>query len=204
TLTSEELAHVSYMINSGTYNYATYNYRTHNTYLFYAATILDHSEKGITLSRAYNTTNFTFGHSFFNSNHDIEVNEIKIAPFFYSLTNKPSKLLYVENKGNLTVGSSTETTNVEVKLKISNITQSTFIDYQNVINSGHINVLKLNGVNDAIYVSGITWVLPYDTRPFKMENVLNEGRIVTADILSDTSIDTYSGVNYSDTNFSST
>ena len=77
------------------------------------------------------------------------------------------------------------------------------MDYYNVINSGQVNVLNINNTNESIYVSGITWLLSYDNRPFEMNNVVNEGKIVTAGIQSNTTISgTVTGPSFAHTTFS--
>lgn len=84
--------------------------------------------------------------------------------------------------------SKTQDVIVEVLLKASNITQATKIDYQNVINLGDVEVLRLNNKNDSIYISGVAWILSYISRPYTMTNVVNEGYIYTAGIKGDTAV----------------
>lgn len=202
--TSELYANVSYMTNGGGFTYTNFNFGTHNAHLFYAATVIDNTTSGITLSRAYNTNDFIFPTSYFSNASGFNPNEIRIAPFFNSTQFSPSRLLFVENMGNLTVGSPSNDTTVTKKLKISNISQSPKIDYTNVINSGNIQVYRLNNTSDAIYVAGITWVLPYIANyAYKMKNSFNEGKIITAGILGNTTINSYSGTSHTQTDFAS-
>ena len=65
--TSEELAQISYMSNQNGFDITNLNYQNHNRYIYYASTVVDNSEKGILLSRAYNTQDYTFGTSYFQS-----------------------------------------------------------------------------------------------------------------------------------------
>ena len=100
-----------------------------------------------------------------------------------------SKLLFVENRGNITVGSLTLQTTVNKELRIAGITLATKIDYQNVYNSGDISVLRINNSAEEIYVAGIAWILPYNTsasRPYTAKNILNKGTITTAGISGNT------------------
>lgn len=203
--TTEANSEVSYMTNSGGYQFTNFNHGTFKSHLYYAATIIDNTQTGITMTRAYNTKSFTIDSTFFSNNSGINQSEIRLSLFYASVYNNPSKLMYVENKGNLTVGSAASDTSVSKKLKISNITQATQVDFINVINSGNINVLRLNNTSDAIYVAGITWVLPYiNNRAYLMTNTLNEGKIVTAGITGNTTVSSASGMNYSQNNFAST
>src|SRR5690554_469843 len=176
-------ANISYLTNSGTYEFNNFNYQTHNKYIYYASTITDNTDAGIILSTAYNETDFNISGSYFTQNLGItNPNEILISMFFASVNNASSKLLYSENKGDLTVGNTSGDTVVNQLLKISNITQATRVDYKNVFNSGDINVLRINNTSDSIYVAGVSFVLSYDNRTYLMENVVNEGNIVTAGI----------------------
>lgn len=202
--TNQLYANVSYMINTGGFTYTDFNHGTDNKHLFYAATVIDNSTTGITLSRAYNTKEFEYSTNYFINNSGYIPSEIKIAPLFKSTKNAPSKLYFVENMGNLTVGSASNQTTVTRKLKISNITQAEKIDYTNVINSGNIYVFNLNNTTDAIYVAGISWILPIVSNTvYKMKNSFNEGKIVTAGILGNVTINSYSGTSHLETDFSS-
>lgn len=354
--TNQENSEVSYVVNSAGFEIEGLDYRTNNNYIYYAATVVDNTLNGMTLSRAYNTEDFIYNHDFFTSNntdiendteiittnfsekynfhlagytanpsgvnpesnngnvfgtvskvtdgyrfasgsttnnveirnlnlnrsfklvfevtrsanninlqiefvgsgqapttisnisnglHEIDLDNItnmnmvelirfrrptsttgtldlkavlivqkdepkdpsdsiEISNFFTSVNQAPSKLKYVENKGDLTVGSSIHTSVVGKYLKISNITQATRIDYFNVINSGNITVINIDNVMSSIFVAGITWVLPYDQRPYQMINVLNEGNIVTAGIKGDsTTSNNVIGPRFSDTIFQS-
>lgn len=207
--TSEQLAKISYLYNfpdidNKGFSINGFNYQTHNTNLFYAATIIDNSSGGIELSRAYNDTAYVFGPSYFTNNSSLpEPSQIKISPFFTSVTDVGSKLLFVENKGSLTVGSESSEVVVTKLLKVSNITQATRVDYQNVMNSGNINVLRLSNTNASIYVSGVAWILAYDNRPYLMRDVVNNGDIYTAGIKGNTTVKgTVSGERFRDTDYS--
>lgn len=201
--TSEQLAKISYLSNHSSFSFTRFNYQTHNTNLFYASTIIDNSSGGIELSRAYNYQDYIFTHSYFTKDAMLQDPvEIKISPFFVSITDVGSKLLYVENKGSLMVGAEDSDVDVEKLLKVSNITQATRVDYQNVINSGDIKVLRLNNKNDSIYVSGIAWILPYVSRPYLMRDVVNDGDIYTAGIRGNTTVvGTVVGKSFSHTTF---
>src|SRR5690554_2017057 len=205
--TTEEKANISYLTNSGGYEFNNLNYKTHNRYLYYASTIIDNSDNGIKLSRAYNEQNYIIDQQYFNATAtDIsEPSEILMSLFFVSTKNAPSELLFVENSGDLTVGQAGVNTTVIRKLKISNITQATRVDYKNVINSGDITVLRINNTNDSIYVAGVSFVLAYDGKAYTMESVVNEGKIITAGILGNTNIvGQVIGPSFSDSTFSST
>lgn len=103
--TNQLLAKISYLVNNSDFMIDNFNYQTHNTNLFYAATVIDNSDQGIELSRAYNDKDFTFGPSYFEKDSELSnPNSIKISPFFTSTKEASSKLLYVENRGKLTVG----------------------------------------------------------------------------------------------------
>lgn len=183
--TSEGLANFSYMTNSGNFAFTNFTSLTHNVTIFYSATITDNSSGGIRLSRAYNEADFTFGASYFTTATAIT----NIAPFFTSITNNDSELLFVENRGNITVGSLASQTTVNKELRIAGITLATKINYTNVYNSGDITVIRLNNANEEIYVAGIAWILPFNTTtntPYKAINILNKGNIITAGISGST------------------
>ena len=183
--TTEALAKVSYMTNSGNFNFTNFTSITHNKTIFYSATITDNSSGGIKLSRAYNEANFTFGSSYFVT----ATTTTKIAPFFTSITNNKSELVYVENKGSITVGTTTSQTDVNKELRVAGITLATKINYTNVYNSGDISLLRLNNTSEEIYVAGIAWILAYDTSTntaYTATNILNKGNIITAGISGNT------------------
>lgn len=221
--TTSTKAHFSYMINKAGFDYSNLNYGNHNTYLFYSATVLNNSTGGIKLSRAYNTANFTFGPTYFASNSSINVDSIKIAPFFVSKNEVDSELNFVENQGEILVGSTTGNSNVVRPLYVAGITLSNKIDYKDVIYSGTqvtngsdytftgITLLKINNTAE-VFVSGITYALPYDTaisRPYLMENVINKGNIIVADFLGMTNVQSlifgsFDGTSGSATGFTTT
>lgn len=193
--TTQKLADFSYMINKSGYNFTGYNFTNHNINIFYAATIIDNSSGGVRLSRAYNENNYSFGSEFFIDSTSVTL--VKIAPFFTSITNNDSELLYVENKGNLLIGETSKDIIIKPEIRVSGITQSYKVNYRNVYNSGKIYLLRLNQDKE-IYASGIAWVLPYNTsenKPYTAENVVNEGEIITADIKGSTLINSYNGTN---------
>jgi hypothetical protein len=203
--TTETLAKFSYMANHGSFSIKDFNYQTHNKNVYYASTIIDNSLTGIELSRAYNYTSYNFDTAYFTSISGLtNPTVIKIAPFFTSVNDVESSLLYVENGGALTVGNITDIVDVNVLMKISNITQATKINYKNVTNSGDIKVLKIRNNNDSVYVAGITWVLPYINKAYTMTDVVNDGNIYTAGFLGNTIINTHAGTNYSEANYSGT
>ena len=110
----------------------------------------------------------------------------------------------LKNTGTLTIGHQTRISTVTKQLRISNITQANRVDYYNVINKGKISVLNVENNVDSVYVAGITWILPYDIRPFEMVNVLNEGDIVTAAFKGNTTVSgSVTGQSFAHTTFSS-
>lgn len=189
--TTTTKAEFTYMTNSGGFNFPNLNYQNHNTYVFYSATILDNSTGGVKLSRAYNTANFTFGPSYFNNTSGITVTTIRIAPFFVSKNSMDKDLLFVENKGQILVGSiSATTSNVAVELEVAGITLSNNVYYNNVINSGDIRLLRLNQSAE-VWVSGISKRLSYNSTlndEYTMKNSINKGAIVTALISGNTTV----------------
>lgn len=189
--TTTTKAEFTYMTNSGGFNFPNLNYQNHNTYVFYSATILDNSTGGVKLSRAYNTANFTFGPSYFNNTSGITVTTIRIAPFFVSKNSMDKDLLFVENKGQILVGSiSATTSNVAVELEVAGITLSNNVYYNNVINSGDIRLLRLNQSAE-VWVSGISKRLSYNSTlndEYTMKNSINKGAIVTALISGNTAV----------------
>ena len=189
--TTPTKAHFSYMINNGTFDMPGLNYLNHNTSIFYSATILDNTTSGIKLSRAYNTASFTFGPSYFNLETANTTPIIQIAPFFVSKNNNETELMYVENKGQILVGSTTTTVSeVYRELEVAGITLADKVDYQTVINSGNIRLLRLNNAKE-IWVSGISKRLSFNettNSPFTMNNVVNKGEISTADIKGNTEV----------------
>lgn len=189
--TTTTKAEFTYMTNSGGFNFPNLNYQNHNTYVFYSATILDNSTGGVKLSRAYNTANFTFGPSYFNNTSGISVSIIRIAPFFVSKNSYDKELLFVENKGQILVGSiSATTSNVAVELEVAGITLSNNVYYENVINSGDIRLLRLNQSSE-IWASGISKRVSYNNTlndEYTMKNSINKGAIITSLITGNTTV----------------
>ena len=200
--TSTTKAEFTYMTNSGGFNFPNLNYQNHNTYVFYSATILDNSTGGVKLSRAYNTANFTFGPSYFNNTSGITVTTIRIAPFFVSKSNIDSELLFVDNLGELYIGSTDQDSNVANTLQVAGITLATKIDYKNVSFTGTkvitqngyyykgITLIRMNNSFE-VFVAGITYALPYDTttsKAYTMQNVINKGNIIVADFKGNTTM----------------
>ena len=217
-----EYAELSYMTNSGSVEFLYFNYESHNQYIYYSATILDDTNSGMTLSRAYNATSYTFGETYFQDISDISATKIEIAPFFYSTNSKDKLLKYVDNRGDLFVGKESGTSKAEAVVVpfttyIAGITLSNNVNYKNVTNSGNIDVVNINnstavdyGAVD-VYVAGITYALPYsisNNQPYKMDNVLNKGNISVAGFYGETDIPSQTGtaagsVTFSSTNFTS-
>lgn len=187
--TTPSKAHFSYMINNGSFSIPGLTYLNHNTNIFYSATVLDNTTSGIKLSRAYNTAPYTFRPTYFNVTTTDTAPIIQIAPFFVSKNNNETELLYVENKGEILVGSTTSTvSNVYRELEVAGITLTNKVNYQTVINSGNIRLLRLNNSKE-IWVSGISKRLSYKestNTPYLMRNVVNKGTISTADIKGNT------------------
>ena len=65
--TDQVNSEVSYVINSEGFDIDGLDYKTYNKYIYYAATVIDNTTNGLTLSRAYNTENYTFDDTFFVS-----------------------------------------------------------------------------------------------------------------------------------------
>ena len=201
-------SYFSYMTNNGVVDSTRKNYdlafelkmnsANNNSRIYYAATVIDNSSAGITLSRAYNEFNFVYSNSYFTSGNAL------IGPFFTSVSNNRSKLLYCTNNGDLSVvGTSVIATTGETR--IAGITQSYNVDYENIYVSGNITVGNFKqGAH--LYVAGIGWILPYcnEDSPNYAKNCLNEGKIVTYNIQGETTITGVSGTGSTDTNFAAT
>ncbi|MCU0105578.1 hypothetical protein N7603_07890 [Acholeplasma vituli] len=193
--TTQSDAEFSVMNNKGNYSITGLNSDNYNVYVFYAATILDNTTTGIKLSRAYNDADYVFESSFFTTT--VSTNPILISPFYTSVNNNQTTLLYVKNSGDLRVGTVNQSIALVRELRVSNITQNYFTYYKNVINSGNIHVTDFAQDKD-VYVSGLTWILPYSDAPYTMYNVLNEGNIIVSRLSGHTVI---SGNTYTDTSF---
>lgn len=196
--TSSPKAEFSYMNNtyyeyeenkfSGGHNF-NFNIATHNINMFYASTIIDNSSGGIILSRAYNDVDYTFDEEYFQGTLD-PTKQIKIGCFFTSIHDVESELIYCQNDGNLTVGNTSDYTEVKNEMRIAGITLATKINYKNVYQTGNITVTKITQ-EDSVYVAGIAWILPYiqaTSTPFKAINCINEGKIVTAGFNGNTTV----------------
>lgn len=206
--TSSTKAEFSYMTNSGSYNITNFNMATHGQYVFYAATMIDNSSGGITLSRAYNQTDFTYGSSYFTNPTGLSItnHKFRIAPFFTSITDVGSDLIYVQNNGDLFVGTTGTAFSVSNELFVANITLATKVNYRSVFNKGDISVVEIIQ-NSNVYVAGITWILPYNTSnstPYTMIDSMNEGKIITAELNGSTTLSGVSGTTSSATTFAST
>ncbi len=191
----------SYMINTAN-NDLRYelgmNSSNNNKQVYYAAAVVDNSTAGLTLSRAYNEADYVFDEGYFIN----DTNEALIGPFYTSVNNNKSKLLFCQNNGNLTVkGSSTITTYSDTK--IAGVTQSYNLDYENVYMTGNIQVLNVTQTAD-LYVSGIAWILPYLDTVNTAKNMLNEGSIITAGIGGATTVSNVSGTAQTSSSFSAT
>ena len=175
-------------------DFTNMDYKTLNGQIFYASTVIDNSEEGIVLSRAYNMEDYVIPSSFFHSN-SVRLNEpdeIKISFFFVSTKDKNAKLIYVENLGDLTIGQNNEVSTVAKMLKISNITQAANVDFEKVINSGDIHLVSILN-EDNIYVAGFTWILSNLEKERYIMDSFNEGNIVTTGISGNTMINQTSG-----------
>lgn len=196
---TSEYSEFSYMINTANnnlYSELGMTNDTNNKEIYYAATVVDNSTAGITLSRAYNEADYVYPNTYFDPNSQ---EEALIGPFFTSVSDYKSKLLYCQNSGDITVSDVTTSTDT----KIAGFTQSYNIDYQNVYMTGDIKVLNVNQSAD-LYVAGISWILPYLTTVNTAKNCLNEGQIITAGINGDTTVSGVSGTGSSNTSFSAT
>ncbi|MDD4166461.1 MAG: hypothetical protein PHN29_05520, partial [Endomicrobiaceae bacterium] len=203
---TETKAEFSYMTNSGGYDFTGFNMGTDNRNFYYASTLIDNSAGGIKLSRAYNEKNYSYDSSYFSNPQGLTLTSIKIAPFFVSITDKASELVYCQNNGSITVGNTAADTAVPVEMKIAGISLANKIDYDNVYMVGDITATKITQ-NTAVYVAGIAWVLSYDTDlnyAYQAQNCLNEGKIITADFNGDTEITETIGTAQSASTFSST
>lgn len=206
--TSSTKAEFSYMTNSGSYSITNFNMATHGQYVFYAATMIDNSSGGITLSRAYNQTDYIFNGTYFVNPTGVSItnHKFRIAPFFTSITDLGSDLIYVQNNGDLFVGTTSTAFSVSNELYVANITLANKVNYRSVYNKGNVTVAKINQ-NSNVYISGITWILPYDTAnssPFYMLDTMNEGKIVTAELNGSTTLSGVSGTTSTATTFAST
>lgn len=190
--TTTPKAEFSYMINKKGLDYTGFNVGTHNQYVYYASTIMDHSITGIKLSRAYNEYNYVYGESYFTNSASLTFDRILIAPFFASINDASSDLVYVHNKGSIQVGETDNILDATKEMRIAGITLASKVNYQNVTVSGNIDVLKINN-SSSIYVAGLAWILSYNKltmTPYQAINSLFEGSIRTANILGNTTIDT--------------
>ena len=191
----------SYMINtanSNLNNELSMNSSNNNKQIYYAATVVDNSTAGITLSRSYNEADYVFDNNYFINN----TNEALIGPFYTSVNNNKSKLLFCQNNGDITIkGTSTITTYSDTK--IAGFTQSYNLEYENVYMTGNIQVLNVIQTAD-LYVSGIAWILPYLDTVNTAKNMLNEGSIITAGIGGTTTVSNVSGTAQTSSSFSAT
>lgn len=191
----------SYMINtanSNLNNELSMNSSNNNKQIYYAATVVDNSTAGITLSRSYNEADYVFDNNYFINN----TNEALIGPFYTSVNNIKSKLLFCQNNGDITIkGTSVITTYSDTK--IAGFTQSYNLDYENVYMTGNIQVLNVTQTAD-IYVSGIAWILPYLDTVNTAKNMLNEGSIITAGIGGTTTVSVSDGTDSGDSSFAAT
>jgi len=183
---TNEYSEFSYMVNKSTVNTNLtndlgMNSSNNNKNIYYAATVVDNSSAGITVSRAYNEENYTFTNDYFKTG------EALIAPFFASVNNNRSKLFYCHNNGDILVqGTSDITTTGDVR--VAGITQSHNVDYENVYMSGDIKLININQTAD-LYVAGIAWILPFSNNTANYaKNCINEGKIVTSGIKGNTSV----------------
>lgn len=200
--TDKENAEVSYLVNKSGFEIDGFRADRINKNIYYASTIVENTTSyGVTLSRAYNTFDYSVENSFFATGSG-QNQPIELAFFFTSVNNNSNVLKYVTNYGELRVGNATTTTEVFAKLKVSNITQATRVDYYNVTNAGNVYLLNINNSQDDLYVAGIAWILPYASRPYQMRNVVNEGKIVTAGIKGNTEVvGTVTGTSFAHTTF---
>ena len=186
-------------------DFTNMDYKTLNGQIFYASTVIDNSEEGIVLSRAYNMEDYVIPSSFFHSN-SVRLNEpdeIKISFFFVSTKDKNAKLIYVENLGDLTIGENNQVSTVAKMLKISNITQAANVDFEKVINSGDIHLVSILN-EDNIYVAGFTWILSNLEKERYIMDSFNEGNIVTTGISGNTMINQTSGHSSNATTYAGT
>jgi hypothetical protein len=138
----------------------------------FTSTIFDVSESEIqvTLTRNYNYASHNFD-SFIYS---------YISPFSFSTNNNDTLIRYSSNFGDINfLKPDFSVLEARSDISIAAITNNTNVNYHNVHNHGNINVVSLDMGVYSLYIAGFSKTLSVDQH---IENSLNDGNIIFADI----------------------
>lgn len=166
-----EAVEYALLFNHGTFDFtegaATYT----QTQFKYVSLIYDISSYAVTLSRAYNYGNLTYDSNIYYD----------ISGIYYSANNNATLLRYVANYGNIDYMANSGQTQLSLatNVYITGITRNTNVNYLNVYNYGHINVVNVNLGSYTLNIAGISTQLTADKY---IKNSLNDGDITFAEI----------------------
>ncbi len=168
---ASEAIEYALLFNYGTFDYTEGDATHAQTQFDYVSLIYDVSSNDVTISRAYNYTDYIYDSDVY---HDI-------SGLYYSVNDNDTLLRYVANYGDISYMSSSGTTQITAgtDINISGITLSANVDYLNVYNYGNITVVNVNLGSNHLYISGIAELLSAGNY---MKNSLNDGDIIFAEL----------------------
>ncbi len=152
------------------YLYNETSYNTNNfSNLKYTSLVYDLATTGVTISQSLNTASHTI------------YGDYDFSGVFHSENNAPSKLRFVENRGDITYSGTAPTG----ERKIAGITLSENINFLSVFFTGTITVKDIiqdsEQTNHAFWISGITHKL---TENYILKDCINKGKIIFSNITS--------------------
>lgn len=155
-------------------NYGSFNYDISNasfTDFNYTALVYDLGEVDFTLSRVYNYGEQVYAHATYQSTFGI-VDSLNHNHIYLRYSANYGDISYLSNLGNTQISLLSDTS-------IYTITGEENISYTNVHNYGDVDVVNINTNNYSLYIAGFSKLLSDQN---KIENSLNAGNIVFADI----------------------
>ncbi|MFP4478253.1 MAG: hypothetical protein ACLFPM_02325 [Candidatus Izemoplasmatales bacterium] len=156
------------LTNHGTFAYDTSGATSSTTNFNYASMIYDVGDFDLTISRSYSHGNMIYDSNLFSKTYSfVETNETNDLNIEYSA-----------NYGQISY-MSTETITATSDINIFVFSRNSQVNYMNVHNYGPINVVDIDMQVYDLYIAGFSKTLA-DT--YYIENSLNEGNIVFADI----------------------
>ena len=177
---------VSYVINKAGYDIEGLNVENHNKQIFYAATVIDRTVNGMTLSRAYNTENYEFSQSYFELENVPVIDEFNLNQSIY--TNSPTGGIKPENTSgtlyaniNKTVTNGyrfpTNANSSYLEIRELNITRNTTItvDVVRSGNNAHLNVEFLGSGQPTYTITNIA----NGRHKIKLTNISDENMVHT-------------------------
>ncbi len=172
TSNTSEAVEYALMFNHGGFSYDT-TYASYANRLFvFTGIIHDLGSSPVTLSRVYNYADLTFDSAYYT----------EVSPLYNSEYDNETEIQYSANFGNVTFwnNSGDSTITLGADLHVAGISTSDNISLLNVVNEGMIRIVNIDSGSHSLNVAGMLNTL---SGGYIIENSLNKGGIVVADII---------------------